>query len=64
MGRTGATPLALRPAGERLLEGELVLKADDSYRVALVNADGLRSNGDTEYFIRLMDDRPPDVRIR
>lgn len=63
MGRTGAAPLPLRLAGDRVLEGDLVLEADDSYRVALSNADGLQSRGDTEYFIRLMDDRPPDVRI-
>jgi hypothetical protein len=29
----------------------------------LADADGLRGGGETEYFIRLMDDRPPDVRI-
>lgn len=63
MGRPGTPPLTLGHAGEQVLEGELVLKADDSYRVALANADGLRSDGDTEYFIRVMDDRPPDVRI-
>jgi hypothetical protein len=63
MARAGGAPLALRQAGERLLEGELILKQDDSYRVALADSDGLRSAGDTEYFIRLMDDRPPDVRI-
>ena len=56
-------PLAMRPAAERVLEAELVLKADDSYRIALADRDGLRTSGETEYFIRLMDDRPPDVRI-
>jgi hypothetical protein len=34
-----------------------------AYRVQLTDADGLRGGGETEYFIRLMDDRPPDVRI-
>ncbi len=29
----------------------------------LTDADGLRGGAETEYFIRLMDDRPPDVRI-
>jgi hypothetical protein len=53
----------LQAAGERVMEAELVLARDDSYRVALADADGLGSRGDTEYFIRLMDDRPPDVRI-
>ena len=63
MGRPGAAPQALRQAGDRILETELTLKADDSYRVALSNGEGLKSDGDTEYFIRVMDDRPPDVRI-
>jgi hypothetical protein len=58
-----AAPLSLRPAGERTLEGELMLRRDDAYRVKLVDADGLRATGDTEYFIRVMEDRPPDVRF-
>lgn len=49
--------------GERMLESEMVLARDDSYRVTLADAHGLRTDGDTEYFIRLLDDRPPDVRI-
>ena len=40
-----------------------MLAKDDSYRIRLADADGLTSDGDSEYFIRLMDDRPPDVRI-
>jgi hypothetical protein len=43
--------------------GELVIAEDGSYRVALADADGLNSPGDTEYFIRTLEDRPPDVRI-
>jgi hypothetical protein len=45
------------------VDAALVLSKDDSYRIRLADGDGLRSAGDTEYFIRLMDDRPPDVRI-
>jgi hypothetical protein len=59
----GGRPLALRAVGDKVLEGEVVLAAEDSYRIKLADADGLRSTDDTEYFIRLMDDRPPDVRI-
>jgi archaellum component FlaC len=55
--------LELRAAGDKLLEADLTLDKDDSYRVELADADGLRSSGETEYFIRLMDDRPPDVHI-
>jgi hypothetical protein len=43
--------------------GEMVVAEDGSYRVALADADGLSSPGDTEYFIRTLEDRPPDVRI-
>jgi hypothetical protein len=50
-------------ATERMLEGDLLLARDDSYRIRLSDADGLSADTDTEYFIRLMDDRPPDVRI-
>lgn len=59
----GGAPVALRTAGSRTAEVDLVLAKNDSYRVSLADADGMRSRGDTEYFIRLMDDRPPNVRI-
>ena len=59
----GAGAVALKPSGERTVDAELVLARDDSYRIALKDGDGLASDGDSEYFIRLMDDRPPDVRI-
>ena len=42
---------------------DLVVEKDGSYRVALNDVDGLRNDGDTEYFIRMLNDRPPDVRI-
>jgi hypothetical protein len=46
-----------------VLDGGLLIEEDGSYRVALADRDGLESTGDTEYFIRTLDDRPPDVRI-
>jgi hypothetical protein len=55
--------VVLRRTGDRVVEGDLVLARDDSYRVGLADLDGLRTAGDTEYFLRVMDDRPPDVRI-
>jgi hypothetical protein len=55
--------IALRAAGAREVEAELILAKNDSYRVRLADGDGLQSSGESEYFIRLMDDRPPDVRI-
>src|SRR3954463_2352286 len=54
--------VALTSAGDRALESTLVLKDESAYRVPLVDADGLSSEG-TEYFIRVMDDRPPVVHI-
>ena len=53
----------LTRGGGQTLDADLVLTKDDSYRIRLLDEDGLRSDGDSEYFIRLMDDRPPDVRI-
>jgi hypothetical protein len=45
------------------LDGTLTIDEDSSYRIALADFDGLENAGDTEYFIRTMNDRPPDVRI-
>jgi hypothetical protein len=53
----------LSPAGGTSVSADLVLARDDGYRVRLVDTDGLGSRGDVEYFIRIMSDRPPDVRI-
>jgi hypothetical protein len=63
LGRTAGSRMTLRAAGERTLEADLVLTRDDSYRISLRDRDGLASSDGSEYFIRLMDDRPPDVRI-
>jgi hypothetical protein len=60
----GSSPvLPLRATDDCRAEAELVLSKDDSYRIRLADLDGLDSSGEAEYFIRLMDDRPPDVRI-
>jgi hypothetical protein len=59
----GAKTTAFRKTGKTELEAEIQLTKDEAYRVQLTDADGLRGGADTEYFIRLMDDRPPDVRI-
>ena len=55
--------LPLAPGDEAELGAELVIEREGGYRVALENADGMRGRGEVEYFIRVMDDRPPDVRI-
>jgi hypothetical protein len=59
---TGGSPIALAQAGETL-QGVLVITDDGSYRVALDDADGLNNPGDTEYFIRTLQDSPPNVQI-
>ena len=43
--------------------GEMPVVADTAYRVRLRDADGLENADDPEYFVRRLDDRPPDVRI-
>lgn len=58
----GGRPIALTARGGTL-EGELTITDDGSYRVALADAEGLTNPEETEYFIRTLDDRPPDVRI-
>src|SRR5687767_6314581 len=47
----------------QVFTADLTVAKDGSYRVALNDVDGLRNEGDTEYFIRMLNDRPPDVRI-
>ena len=61
--RKGEPRLSVRRAGDRTVEADVVVARDDSYRIRLIDADGLPSTGEAEYFIRVMDDRPPDVRI-
>ena len=61
---TLADGTALPMAGaDQVATTELLIARDGSYRIALKDSDGLASEGDTEYFIRMLDDRPPDVRI-
>jgi hypothetical protein len=55
--------LALTAESPTVLRGGLQITGDGSYRVALADADGMKSRGDTEYFIRILDDRPPEVHI-
>lgn len=47
----------------QVMTAELAVSKDGSYRVALNDVDGLSNDGGTEYFIRMLNDRPPDVRI-
>jgi hypothetical protein len=47
----------------QVFTADLIVTKDASYRVALNDVDGLSNDGGTEYFIRMLNDRPPDVRI-
>jgi hypothetical protein len=60
-GDGGALPLSTGAGG--VLQASLQVGRDGSYRVALSDAAGLASRGDTEYFIRTLDDRPPEVHV-
>ena len=62
---TAPTPRGGDPAlgHNQVFTAKLVVAKDGSYRVALNDVDGLRNDGGTEYFIRVLNDRPPDVRI-
>lgn len=55
--------LPFSAASPQVLDGTLKVAQDGSYRIALGDSDGLRNPGDTEYFIRTLEDRPPEVRI-
>lgn len=47
----------------QVMAGEFTVAKDGSYRVTLDDVDGLSNEGGVEYFIRTLNDRPPDVRI-
>jgi hypothetical protein len=53
----------MRTDGGRLAEAGFTLEGHGAYRIALNDVDGLKSPGETEYFLRVMDDRPPEVRV-
>ncbi len=60
----GSRAIALGPAGDpQVRETSFVVERDGSYRIDLTDADGLRSEPSSEYFVRVTDDRPPEVRI-
>ena len=59
----GGQPIALTADTPTELSASLKVTSDDSYRLILADRDGIGSPGDTEYFIRTLEDRPPDVRV-
>jgi hypothetical protein len=61
----GASPLTLKAEGQEAttLVAGLTIAQDGAYRIGLEDIDGLSSPEGTQYFVRVLDDRPPDVRI-
>ena len=60
---SGGRAIALTPDPPTLVSETLRIVEDGSYRVALADREGLKNPGDTEYFIRVLEDRPPDVHV-
>jgi hypothetical protein len=61
LGSGQSIPLAARAAAH--MTATLKVVQDGSYRVALRDRDGLADPGQIEYFIRALEDRPPDVHV-
>ena len=55
--------IALSSDAPTSFSASMKVVADNSYRVGLADSDGFSNPGDTEYFIRMLEDRPPEVRI-
>jgi hypothetical protein len=55
--------LSLTTETPTVLSATLTIAEDNAYRVALADREGVSNPGDTEYFIRMLEDRPPDVHI-
>ena len=58
-----AAPVALAATPDGAWQTTLRIARDGAYRLGLVDAQGIASGDGAEYFIRVVDDRPPDVRI-
>lgn len=63
MALASGRPVPLTEEAPGTWSASLKVAQDNSYRVALTDREGLSNPGDTEYFIRLLEDRPPDVRV-
>jgi hypothetical protein len=55
--------LPLTSQSPTLWSTTLTIVGDNAYRVALADGEGLSNPGDSEYFIRMLEDRPPEVHI-
>jgi hypothetical protein len=59
----GGASVPLAAEGSTALSAALKVTKDGSYRVSLTDGEGLSNPGDTEYFVRVLEDRPPEVHV-
>jgi hypothetical protein len=59
----GGSIVTASPTSPSEVSATLRVTGEASYRIALTDQEGLSSPGETEYFVRVLDDRPPDVHI-
>jgi uncharacterized protein DUF4175 len=55
--------IALTTGAPTAFTASMKITADNSYRIALADNEGLSNPGETEYFIRMLEDRPPEVHV-
>ena len=60
---TAANALPLESDEPTMMSATVSVASDSTYRVVLADRDGLSSEGDTDYFIRVLEDRPPEVHV-
>jgi hypothetical protein len=60
---SNGTSIDLNAVSPAEMTATTTIVADGSYRITLTNRDGMTDGPQTEYFIRVLDDRPPDVHI-
>jgi hypothetical protein len=63
MSLSNGTSIHLAAASATEMTASLKVTEDGSYRLALADREGVTDGTATEYFIRVLDDRPPDVHI-
>jgi hypothetical protein len=63
MSFSNGTSIDLSAISPAEMTGTTTIVADGSYRITLTDRDGMTDGAQTEYFIRVLDDRPPDVHI-
>ena len=59
----GRLDLVSHVDGSSILEGTFEISGNDSYQVNFTDFDGLNLKDEMKYFVRAIDDRPPEVRF-